>query len=76
MSEITTESTFTVISTVDLEKDKTLVIKKIENPEWNEETTKKGVFFIEEKNRSKKGLTLTNVDCQKLSEILKKISDK
>ena len=76
MSEITTESTFTEIASVDLEKDKTLVIKKIESPEWNEETTKKGVFFIEEKNRSKKGLTLTKMDCQKLSEILKEISDK
>ena len=76
MSETTTKSTFTEIASVDLEKDRQLKIKQIENPEWNEETTKKGVFFIEELHRDKKGLTLTKADCLKLSAILKEIAEK
>ena len=70
------KSAFEDLHTVELEKDKTLVVKKITNASWSEETKEKGVFFLEEKNRSKKGLTLTKSDCGKLAIILKEISEK
>ena len=73
--ENTTESAFEDLHTVELEKDKTLVIKKITNDAWSDETKEKGVFFIEEKNRTKKGITLTKSDCGKIAIILKEISD-
>ena len=69
------KSAFEDLHTVELEKDKTLVIKKITNDAWSDETKEKGVFFIEEKNRTKKGITLTKSDCGKLAIILKEISD-
>ena len=70
------KSAFEDLHTVELEKDKTLVIKQITNESWSDETKEKGVFFIEEKNRTKKGLTLTKSDCGKLAIILKEISEK
>jgi len=76
MSEIKTKSTFTDIATVDLEKDKQLKIKQIENPEWNEETTKNGVFYIDQSMRDKKGLVLTKSDLSKVSAIFKEIAEK
>jgi len=69
------KSAFEDLHTVELEKDKTLVIKQITNESWSDETKEKGVFFIEEKNRTKKGLTLTKSDCGKLAIILKEISE-
>ena len=69
------KSAFEDLHTVELEKDKTLVIKQITNESWSDETKEKGVFFIEEKNRTKKGLTLTKSDCVKLAIILKEISE-
>ena len=74
--ETEVKSAFEDLHTVELEKDKTLVVKKITNDSWSEETKEKGVFFLEEKNRSKKGLTLTKSDCGKLAIILKEISEK
>ena len=69
-------SEFKDLKTLELEKDKTLVVKQITNISWSDETKEKGVFFLEEKNRSKKGLTLTKSDCGKLAIILKEISEK
>ena len=78
LATMTTEvkSAFEDLHTVELEKDKTLVVKQITNDSWSDETKEKGVFFIEEKNRTKKGLTLTKSDCGKLAIILKEISEK
>ena len=76
MSEIKTKSTFTDIATVNLEKDKQLKIKQIENPEWNEETTKNGVFYIDQSMRDKKGLVVTKSDLSKVSAIFKEIAEK
>ena len=73
--ETEVKSAFEDLHTVELEKDKTLVIKQITNESWSDETKEKGVFFIEEKNRTKKGLTLTKSDCGKLAIILKEISE-
>ena len=73
--ETEVKSAFEDLHTVELEKDKTLVIKKITNDAWSDETKEKGVFFIEEKNRTKKGITLTKSDCGKIAIILKEISD-
>jgi len=70
------ESAFEDLYVIELEKEKTLVIKKITNSSWSDETTKKGVFFIEERNRDKKGISLTKSDCGKLATFLKEISEK
>ena len=71
-----TKSEFKDLKTLELEKDKTLVVKQITNEAWSDETKARGVFFIEEKNRDKKGITLTKSDCGKLAIILKEISEK
>ena len=78
LATMTTEvkSAFEDLHTVELEKDKTLVVKQITNDSWSDETKARGVFFIEEKNRDKKGITLTKSDCGKLAPILKEISEK
>ena len=78
LATMTTEvkSAFEDLHTVELEKDKTLVVKQITNDSWSDETKTRGVFFIEEKNRDKKGITLTKSDCGKLAIILKEISEK
>ena len=73
--ETEVKSAFEDLHTIELEKDKTLVIKKITNETWSDETKEKGVLFIEEKNRTKKGITLTKSDCGKLAIILKEISE-
>ena len=74
--ETEVKSAFEDLHTVELEKDKTLVVKQITNDSWSDETKEKGVLFLEEKNRTKKGLTLTKSDCGKLAIILKEISEK
>ena len=71
-----TKSAFEDLYVIELEKEKILVIKKITNSSWSDETKTRGVFFIEEKNRDKKGITLTKSDCGKLAIILKEISEK
>ena len=70
------KSVFNDLFVIELEKEKTLVIKQITNSSWSDETTKKGVFFIEERNRDKKGISLTKSDCGKLATFLKEISEK
>jgi len=70
-----TKSEFKDLKTLELEKDKTLVIKKITNEAWSDETKARGTFFIEIRNRDKKGLTLTKSDCGKLAITLKEISE-
>ena len=74
--ETEVKSAFEDLHTVELEKDKTLVIKKITNEAWSDETKARGTFFIEIRNRDKKGITLTKSDCGKLAIILKEISEK
>jgi len=73
--ETEVKSAFEDLHTVELEKDKTLVIKKITNEAWSDETKARGTFFIEIRNRDKKGITLTKSDCGKLAIILKEISE-
>jgi len=70
------KSVFEDLYVVELEKEKTLVIKKITNEAWSDETKEKGTFFIEERNRDKKGITLTKSDCGKIAVFLKEISEK
>jgi len=71
-----TKSVFEDLYVVELEKEKTLVIKKITNEAWSDETKERGTFFIEERNRDKKGITLTKSDCGKIATMLKEISEK
>ena len=71
-----TKSVFEDLYVVELEKEKTLVIKKITNEAWSDETKERGTFFIEERNRDKKGITLTKSDCGKIAIMLKEISEK
>ena len=73
--ETEVKSVFEDLYVIELEKEKTLVVKQITNDSWSDETKEKGVFFLEEKNRTKKGLTLTKSDCGKLAIILKEISE-
>ena len=73
--ETEVKSVFEDLHTVELEKEKTLVIKQISNASWSEETTKRGTFFLEERNRDKKGITLTKSDCGKIAKMLKEISE-
>ena len=75
-NETKTKSTFTDVATIDLEKEKQIKIKQIENEEWSDDTKAKKVFYVEESMRDKKGLVLTKSDCQKLSAILKEIAEK
>ena len=70
------KSVFEDLYVVELEKEKTLVIKKITNEAWSDETKERGTFFIEERNRDKKGITLTKSDCGKIAIMLKEISEK
>jgi len=74
--ETEVKSAFEDLHTVELEKDKTLVVKQITNEAWSDETKARGTFFIEIRNRDKKGITLTKSDCGKLAIILKEISEK
>ena len=69
-------SNFEDLYVVEIEREKTLVIKKITNEAWSEETKKRGTFFLEERNRDKKGITLTKSDCGKIAIMLKEISEK
>ena len=71
-----TKSVFEDLYVVELEREKTLVIKKITNEAWSEETKKRGTFFIEIRDRDKKGITLTKSDCGKIAIMLKEISEK
>ena len=71
-----TKSVFEDLYVVELEREKTLVIKKITNEAWSDETKERGTFFIEERNRDKKGITLTKSDCGKIATMLKEISEK
>ena len=70
------KSEFKDLKILELEKEKTLVIKQISNTSWSEEQQKRGTFFIEIRNRDKKGITLTKSDLGKLAIILKEISEK
>jgi len=67
------QSVFKDLYEVELEKT-TLVIKEITNEAWSDETKQTGVFFIEQKNRHKKGISLTKKDFEKLIPIFKEIS--
>ena len=69
-------SNFEDLYVVELEREKTLVIKKITNEAWSEETKKRGTFFIEIRSRDKKGIPLTKSDCGKIAIMLKEISEK
>ena len=69
-------SNFEDLYVVELEKEKTLVIKKITNEAWSDETKARGTFFIEIRDRDKKGITLTKSDCGKIAIFLKEISEK
>lgn len=74
MSE-TEQSIFHDLYEVELEKS-TLIVKEITNTTWSEDTRRQGVFYVEQKNRDKKGITLTKKDFGKLLAIFSEISEK
>ena len=74
-TETKTESVFHDRFMVELEKS-TLIIKEITNTTWPEETKQKGIFYLEQKNRDKKGISLKKKDFEKLLAIFKEISEK
>ena len=74
-TETETKSVFKDLYTVELEKS-TLIVKEVSNTSWPEETKQKGIFFLEQKSREKKGISLTRKDFGKLLAIFKEISEK
>ena len=70
-----TPSVFKDLYVVELEKS-TLTIKEITNESWPDTTKQTGVFYLEQKNRDKKGLSFTKKDFEKLLAIFKELSEK
>ena len=70
-----TESVFKDLYVVELEKS-TLTIKEITNESWPDTTKQTGVFYLEQKNRDKKGLSFTRKDFGKLLATFKELSEK
>ena len=74
-TETETKSVFKDLYEVELEGS-TLIIKEVTNESWPEETKQKGIFYLEQKNRDKKGVSLTRKYFGKLLAIFKEISEK
>ena len=74
-TETETKSVFKDLYEIELEGS-TLIIKEVTNESWPEETKQKGIFFLEQKSREKKGISLTRKDFGKLLAIFKEISEK
>ena len=74
-TETKIESVFKDLYEVELEGS-TLIIKEVTNESWPEETKQKGIFYLEQKNRDKKGISLKKKDFEKLLAIFKEISEK
>ena len=70
-----TESVFHDLYVVELEKS-TLIIREVTNESWPPETKQTGVFYLEQKNRDKKGLSFTRKDFGKLLATFKELSQK
>ena len=70
-----TPSVFKDLYVVELEKS-TLTIKEITNESWPDTTKQTGVFYLEQKNRDKKGLSFTKKDFVKLLATFKELSEK
>ena len=70
-----TESVFHDLYVVELEKS-TLTIREVTNESWPDTTKQTGVFYLEQKNRDKKGLSFTRKDFEKLLAIFKELSEK
>ena len=74
-TETETKSVFKDLYEVELDGS-TLIIKEGTNESWPEETKQKGIFYLEQKNRDKKGISLKKKDFEKLLAIFKEISEK
>ena len=70
-----TESVFHDLYVVELEKS-TLTIREVTNESWPDTTKQTGVFYLEQKNRDKKGLSITRKDFEKLLATFKELSEK
>ena len=70
-----TESVFHDLYVLELEKS-TLTIREVTNESWPDTTKQTGVFYLEQKNRDKKGLSFTKKDFEKLLAIFKELSEK
>ena len=70
-----TPSVFKDLYVVELEKS-TLTIKEVTNESWPDETKQTGVFYLEQKNRDKKGLSITRKDFEQLLATFKELSEK
>lgn len=67
------QSVFESLYDLQLEKS-TLIVKEIQNPEWNNEIKAQKRFYLEQKDRTKKGLVITKKDFETLIPIFKEIS--
>ena len=70
-----TESVFHDLYVLELEKS-TLTIREVTNESWPDTTKQTGVFYLEQKNRDKKGLSITRKDFEKLLATFKELSEK
>ena len=70
-----TESVFHDLYVLELEKS-TLTIREVTNESWPDTTKQTGVFYLEQKNRDKKGLSFTRKDFEKLLDTFKELSEK
>jgi len=70
-----TESVFHDLYVLELEKS-TLTIREVTNESWPDTTKQTGVFYLEQKNRDKKGLSFTRKDFEKLLATFKELSEK
>ena len=70
-----TESVFHDLYVVELEKS-TLTIREVTNESWPDTTKQTGVFYLEQKNRDKKGLSITRKDFEKLLATFKVLFEK
>ena len=66
------ESVFKDLKVVSLEKT-TLVIKEVTNESWSDETKATGTYYLEQKGRDKKGITLTKADFKTLKPIIEEL---
>ena len=70
-----TKSVFHDLYVLELEKS-TLTIREVTNESWPDTTKQTGVFYLEQKNRDKKGLSFTRKDFEKLLATFKELSEK
>ena len=69
------QSVFESLYDIQLEKS-SMTVKEISNSEWSDEIKAQKRFYLEQKDRTKKGLVITKKDFETLTSYFKEISEK